>query len=92
MKEIRIDQPDWDTLEALGVFAWPILEHDPGTFECEYKKEEICYMLEGKARIEPKDKRKPVDFKKGDLVIFPEGLKCVWKISKHVTKHFIVDE
>jgi len=39
-------------------------------------------------RIEPKDGGKPVEFGPGDLVTFPEGLDCVWKISKPVRKHY----
>ena len=31
---------------------------------------------------------KPVEFGPGDLVTFPEGLDCVWKISKPVKKHY----
>ncbi|MBN1280627.1 MAG: DUF861 domain-containing protein, partial [Candidatus Thermoplasmatota archaeon] len=31
---------------------------------------------------------KAFHFKKGDYVIFPEGMKCNWKIKKAVRKHY----
>jgi uncharacterized cupin superfamily protein len=43
--------------------------------------------LEGKVRVEPKDGQ-PVEFGPGDLVTFPEGMDCVWKISELVRKHY----
>ena len=30
----------------------------------------------------------PVSFGAGDLVVFPEGLKCIWDIKSPVRKHY----
>jgi uncharacterized cupin superfamily protein len=30
----------------------------------------------------------PVEFGQGDLVIFPRGLSCTWKVLKTVRKHY----
>jgi len=29
-----------------------------------------------------------IEFKKGDLVQFPKGLKCVWNVKKPVKKYY----
>ncbi|HOK78766.1 MAG TPA: cupin domain-containing protein, partial [Verrucomicrobiota bacterium] len=31
---------------------------------------------------------KSVSFGKGDLVVFPQGLSCVWKVAEPVRKHY----
>ncbi|MFA7711695.1 MAG: cupin domain-containing protein, partial [Candidatus Neomarinimicrobiota bacterium] len=48
---------------------------------------EICYFLEGEVEVVP-ESGQPVKIKKGDLVTFPQGLTCTWKISKPVRKHY----
>ena len=30
----------------------------------------------------------PVEMGKGDLVTFPKGMNCTWKIRKNVRKHY----
>jgi uncharacterized cupin superfamily protein len=30
----------------------------------------------------------PQAFKRGDLITFPKGMKCVWNITKDVEKHY----
>jgi uncharacterized cupin superfamily protein len=89
MAEVIIEKLDKDNekLKNLGVFSWPIWVKEISTFDWHYDVNEICYILEGKVRVEPKDGQ-PVEFGPGDLVTFPEGMDCVWKISEPVRKHY----
>ena len=32
---------------------------------------------------------KSVSFAAGDLVVFPQGLSCVWQVKKPVKKHYM---
>jgi uncharacterized cupin superfamily protein len=52
-----------------------------------YDFQEECYFLEGKVVVESKEAKK-VSFGKGDFVVFPKGLSCVWEIKKPVRKHY----
>jgi uncharacterized protein len=85
---IKIEKPSKQKLEEEGIEGWPIWEKEVSTFDWHYDEKETCYILDGKVRIEPKDGGKPVEFGPGDLVTFPEGLDCVWKISKPVRKYY----
>ncbi|HEY9650346.1 MAG TPA: cupin domain-containing protein, partial [Coleofasciculaceae cyanobacterium] len=46
-----------------------------------------CYLLEGEVIVTPDD-GEPVQFGKGDLVTFPAGMSCTWKILQDVRKHY----
>jgi len=87
MAEIKVEQKDRAELEKLGVFAWPVWEKEPSTFPWHYDEQEVCCLLEGKVRVEPQG-GKPAEFGAGDLVTFPAGMDCVWKISAGVRKHY----
>ena len=85
MEEIRIEKPEKKKLEEMNVENWPIWEKEVSTFDWHYDDRETCYILEGKVRVEPKD-GEAVEFGPGDMVTFPEGMDCVWKISQPVRK------
>jgi len=87
MNEIIIRKPDAKEIEELDVNSWPIWEKEVSRFDWNYDTEETCYILEGKARVEPKD-GEPVEFGVGDLVTFPKGLNCVWEITSSIRKHY----
>jgi uncharacterized cupin superfamily protein len=87
MSEIKIEKPDKAKLESMNVFSWPVWEKEKSVFDWHYDETETCYILEGKVRVEPKDGA-PVEFGPGDMVSFPEGMDCVWKISVPVKKHY----
>ena len=84
---IVIHDPDQKHLEELDVFNWPTWSKEASEFPWEYDSGETCYLLKGEALVRPQN-GKPVLIKKKDLVTFPEGLKCTWKITKTVRKHF----
>lgn len=88
MAEIKIEKnPDEKKLQDLGVFNWPTWEKEASRFDWYYDSQETCYLLEGKIKVEPEG-GESVEFGAGDLVTFPQGLKCVWDISKKVKKHY----
>jgi uncharacterized cupin superfamily protein len=84
---IHVEKPTEEKLNALNVKLWPVWEKEVSEFPWDYDEKETCYILEGEV-IVTFDKEKPVKFGRGDLVIFPEGLSCKWKIIKAVKKHY----
>jgi uncharacterized protein len=84
---IHVEKPTNEKLASLDVESWPIWEKEVSEFPWEYDEPETCYILEGKVTVIP-EKGSPVKFGKGDLVIFPAGLKCRWKIDSAVKKHY----
>jgi uncharacterized cupin superfamily protein len=88
MKAITVEKhPAKEKLEQLGVASWPIWEKEASTFDWHYDDSETCYLLEGKVRVEPADGA-AVEFGAGDLVTFPQGMSCVWRITSAVRKHY----
>ena len=88
MSEIKIDRnPKEERLEQMGVSEWPIWEKEISEFPWRYDVEETCYFLEGDVVVTP-DGGEPVQMGKGDLVTFPAGMSCTWKIDKDVRKHY----
>ena len=86
--EIKIDrQPSQSTLDELGVSSWAIWTKEVSEFPWTYDARETCYFLEGDVVVTP-DGGKPVEMGKGDLVTFPEGMSCTWKIRADVRKHY----
>lgn len=72
--------------EKDGINSWPIWTCNVSEFDWEYSDKESCYLLEG--LVEVKTEWETVNFGKGDFVVFPKGLKCVWKVSSPVKKHY----
>jgi uncharacterized cupin superfamily protein len=88
MAEIRVRKADKKTLDTLGVSSWPVWEKEPSVFDYSYDEEETFYVMEGRARVEPKGGGKAVEFGAGDIVTMPKGLECVWKISETIRKRY----
>lgn len=76
-----------ESLESLGVSSWPVWEKEISEFPWTYDEREICYLLEGDVVVTPEE-GEPIRFGKGDLVTFPSGMRCRWKILRHVRKHY----
>ena len=81
---IEVRKPTDREREEAG--NWPIWEKEPSTFDWHYDRKETCLLLEGKVTVEAEGQA--VSFGEGDLVMFPQGLSCVWKISETVKKHY----
>lgn len=84
---IKVEKPSEDKLSALQVRSWPVWVKEISEFPWEYDEKETCYLLEGDV-IVTGDDGTSAHFGKGDLVTFPAGLKCRWKILKEVKKHY----
>ncbi len=88
MNDIAIEHdPTNARLTELGVRSWPIWEKEVSMFPWSYDEGETCYLLEGDVVVTP-DGGDPVEFGKGDLVTFPKGMSCTWKIRQDVRKHY----
>lgn len=74
-------------LDVLFVEDWPVWSKDITEFEWTYEQKETCYIVEGKAIITTEDGEN-LTIESGDMVFFPQGLKCVWKIIEPVEKHY----
>ncbi len=84
--KIRVEKADEARLKELGVRSWPIWTKEPSEFPWHYDEEETCYFLEGEVAVEAGGET--VEFGKGDLVTFPQGLDCTWRVVKAVRKHY----
>lgn len=85
--KIEVRKPSEQELKDSGVRSWPIWEKEASVFDWSYDEKETCLFLEGEVTIELADNSK-VEITKGDLVIFPKGLKCRWNIKRRVKKHY----
>jgi uncharacterized cupin superfamily protein len=88
MAEIKVERhPPEARLKELGVRTWPIWTKEVSEFPWTYDTQEICYFLEGEVEVIPEG-GEPVRVGQGDLVTFPAGLSCTWKVTKPVRKHY----
>ena len=86
--QIEIErQPTSERLNQLGVFNWSIWSKEISEFPWTYDDRETCYFLEGEVVVTP-DGGEPVTMGKGDLVTFPAGMSCTWKINSEVRKYY----
>ena len=87
-KLIKIEhQPNQERLQELGVESWSIWSKEVSEFPWTYDEPETCYFLEGDVVVTP-DNGEPVEMGQGDLVTFPSGMSCTWKIRADVKKHY----
>lgn len=85
MAEIRVERPTEEELKKLNVKSWSPWSCEVSEFDWEYDRNETCYILDGRVIVETLDGKK-VEIKKGDLVHFPKGLKCRWKVIESIRK------
>ena len=80
--------PTDEELKKLNISSWGIWSKEQSEFDWSYSDTETCYILEGEVEVTSADGKETIEFKKGDLVQFPAGLDCVWKVKKPVRKHY----
>jgi uncharacterized protein len=86
--DIKVEhQPSQAQLEKLGVFNWSIWTKEISEFPWTYDSEETCYFLAGEVTVTPTGGT-PVTIGKRDLVTFPVGMSCTWKVTQPVKKHY----
>ncbi len=74
-------------LDVLGVYYWPIWKKEISRFPWSYDLQETCYFLRGRVIVTPEGGQ-PQEFRRGDLVVFPNGLSCTWEVLEPVEKHY----
>lgn len=84
--KIEVKKPTQEELQKLGVKNWSIWTCQPSEFDWYYSENETCYFIEGKVTVEFNGQS--VTIQKGDLVTFPAGLSCRWKVHEAVKKHY----
>ena len=83
---IQINKMTESEIAKKKIKSWPIWSCEVSEFDWEYSEQESCLLLEGE--VEVSGNFETVKFGVGDYVVFPRGLKCRWKIIKHVRKHY----
>lgn len=81
-----VSNPNENTLKELDVGSWPIWEKEVSEFPWTYDETETCYLLDGEVIVTAEGAETTI--KKGDLVTFPKGMSCTWKVTKPVKKHY----
>ncbi len=84
---IKVERPSEERLKELGVMSWPTWEKEESQFPWQYDMEEVCYILSGEATITSED-GESVNIGSGDLVTFPNFMKCEWVIHSRIVKHY----
>ncbi len=88
MSEIKVEHhPSEEFLNKLGVRSWPVWTKEVSQFPWHYDSAETCFFLEGRVEVTP-DGGAPVAVGAGDLVVFPAGMSCTWKVLVPVRKHY----
>ena len=65
----------------------PVWECGVSEFDWFYDSEETCLLTDGEVVVSYEGGS--VSITAGDYVVFPQGLSCVWKVTKPVRKHYI---
>ena len=73
--------------EVAAIKKQPTWSCGVSEFDWFYDSEETCLLIEGEVTVTYDGGS--VSFGAGDYVVFPEGLSCVWKVTKPVKKHYI---
>ena len=88
MAKITVEHnPSAAKLEVMGVEEWPIWIKEVSEFPWAYDSAETCYILEGEVIVIPEG-GEPVKINQGDLVNFPAGMSCTWKVQRPIKKHY----
>jgi hypothetical protein len=85
MGQIAKTRPSPDELDKLGVGNWSPWQCAPSEFDWHYSDDETAYVVKGLVIVTTAGGER-VELKAGDLVVFPRGLKCRWKVLETVEK------
>jgi uncharacterized cupin superfamily protein len=87
--DIIVKTPSNEELNQIDFSKWGTWECGVSVFPWTYDTKETCYILDGHVVVDTDTQK--VEFKKGDLVVFPKGLNCKWNVLKPVRKYYIFD-
>ena len=85
MPRTKIEKPTPEKLKQLGVDTWSAWSCDPSEFDWQYPFDETAYVKKGRV-IVTEEGGESVEIKAGDLVFFPKGMKCKWKVIERIEK------
>lgn len=85
MPKTKIEEPSQEKLKELNINTWSAWDCDPSEFDWQYPSTEIAYIQKGRVVV-TEEGGEEVEIKAGDLVTFPKGLKCHWKVIERVEK------
>ena len=88
MISIKKKTPSEEELKNLKIKSWEIWEKEKSIFDWSYSETETCFILDGEVEVTDSETGEKLEFKKGDLVQFPKGLKCVWNVMKPIRKYY----
>lgn len=87
VKDVVVRKPTAE--EQQSCKQWPTWSCEVSEFPWEYTQTEKCLILEGQVTVtDNPESGESVSFGAGDYVVLPEGLKCFWKVSAPVRKHY----
>ena len=87
VRDVVVRKPSED--EVARCQNWGTWGCDVSEFPWDYTQTETCLVLEGKVTVTDRPAgAESVTFGPGDLVVFPVGLKCIWKVTEPVKKHY----
>ena len=87
VKDIVVRKPNSAEVEEFK--SWPIWSSDVSEFDWDYTQTETCLLIEGEVTVFDRPATdESISFGVGDVVVFPAGLSCIWKITKAVKKHY----
>ena len=84
VKDVVVKKPSDQEIAVCK--GWPTWSCEPSKFDWAYTQTETCLILEGEVTVS--DGTDSVSFGVGDYVVFPNGLECVWEVTKAVRKHY----
>ena len=85
--DIVVRKPDAE--EIAECEKWPVWSCEASEFDWDYTQTETCLILEGEVTVSDRPAGdESVTFGAGDLVALPVGLKCIWKVTQAVKKHY----
>ena len=88
MSEIIVKQLSENEIQEKRIRSWSIWSCDKSEFPWEYSEKESCYIMEGQVEVTT-ESGETVSFGPSDFVVFPQGLKCTWKVNQAVYKYFL---
>ena len=83
---IQINKLTESEIAKKEIKSWPIWSCEVSEFDWEYSERESCLLLEGE--VEVSSAFETVKLCVGNYVVFPKGLKCRWKVTRPVRKHY----
>ncbi len=89
VRDVKISKATEQQKADMG--NWPIWTCGVSTFDWDYTQMETCLILQGKVTVKDRPGDGSVSFGAGDVVVFPEGLRCTWCVHEPVKKHYNFD-